>query len=143
MTIAGVDVLDVAKPIVDQAKLLVAAGGVDATAAVVPADDDVTYPENLDAELKDRQAADVGMDDEVRHVAVNEHFAGVQAKYLIGWNAAVGAADPQEPRSLLCREPLEILWVGPRLLRGPLFVVFKQTCQFRHHASFRRIIGPG
>ena len=89
LAIARINVLNVSKPVVDQPELPAAAGGVDATAAVMAADDDILDLENLDAKLKDRQAADVSVDDEVRHVAVYEHFARLKAQDFVGGNTAI------------------------------------------------------
>src|SRR5689334_10823072 len=97
------------------------------TAPIVSADNDVLNIQNLDSELKDRQAADVGVYDQVCNVAVNEHLTGLQPRNFIGGDAAVGAAYPEKSGRLLCRQPLEIVRVCRRLFRCPFLVVFKQT----------------
>jgi hypothetical protein len=47
----GVDVADVAQPIVDEAEVVVSHGRLNASAAIVATDDDVADVENIDSEL--------------------------------------------------------------------------------------------
>ena len=35
------------------------------------------------------------MDDEVRHITVNEHLSRPKTNKLSGWNAAIGTPDPK------------------------------------------------
>lgn len=69
------DLLDVAEPVVDQAVGLVAQGSGDTAAAVVAADDDVLDLEDVDGVLQDREAIEIGGDDDVGDVAVGEDLA--------------------------------------------------------------------
>ena len=71
-----IDVADVAKPVVDEAMRPIFNRRRDAAAAVMAADDDVFNFKNLNGVLKDGEAVEVGMDDEVGDVAMDEEFAG-------------------------------------------------------------------
>ena len=79
--------------------------------------------QDVDGELDDREAVQVGVDDDVGDVAVDEHLAGQQADDLVGRHAAVGAADPEVLRRLLAGQPAEELGVLPGHLGGPGAVV--------------------
>ena len=97
-------VLDVAQPVVDQAERRSQIRRPHAAAAVVAADDDVLDLQHVDGVLQHREAVEVGVDDDVGDVAVDEQLAGQQADDLVGRHAAVRAADPQVLRRLLRRE---------------------------------------
>jgi len=86
--------LHVTEPVVDESQLVVAQRRQHAAAAVMTADDDVRHAEHIHCELDRRQAIQVGVHDEVRNVAVHEHFAGQEPDDLVGRHAAVGAANP-------------------------------------------------
>ena len=62
--------------------------------------------QNVDRVLNHGQTIQIGMDDQVRDVAVHKQFAGKQADDLIRRHAAVGAADPEVFGRLLAGEPL-------------------------------------
>ena len=47
------------------------------------------------------------MHDEVRDIAMNENFSGIEPEYLVGGYAAVRAADPQVSGRLLTCETRE------------------------------------
>jgi hypothetical protein len=47
------------------------------------------------------------MHDEVRDIAMNENFSGIEPEYLVGGYAAVRATYPQVSRRLLARETRE------------------------------------
>ena len=104
-------VLDVAQPVIDQAELVVAQSGQHAAAAVMAADDDVLDLEHIDGELHHREAIEVGVDDDIGDVAMDEHFAGREADDLVGRHPAVGATDPEVAWGLLARKPFEELGV--------------------------------
>src|SRR6056297_775893 len=58
------------------------------------------------------------------HVAVNKDFAGVEARHDIRRNPAIGAADPEKLRRLLCGQSREIGWIfGIALLRPSAIAV--------------------
>lgn len=86
---------DAGEPVVDHAVAEVFEGGLDATAAVVAADDDVFYLEHIDGVLEDGEEIEIGFLDDVGDVAVDEDFAGGEAGDLVGGDARVGAADPE------------------------------------------------
>jgi hypothetical protein len=94
-------VLDVAQPVVDQTELLPAQRREHAAAAVVAADDDMLDVQHIHGELDHRQAVEIGVHDDVRHVAVHEQVAGHQPDDFVRGHAAVGAADPEIRRRLL------------------------------------------
>ncbi len=96
-------ILHVAQPVVAQSDAGAVQRGAHAVAAVVAADDDVAHLEDVDRELHDRQAIQVGVHDEVGDVPVDEQFAGQETDDLVRGHAAVGAADPQILGRLLLR----------------------------------------
>ena len=51
--------------------------------------------QNVDRELDGRKAVQIGVDDTIRDVAVDEHLAGKQSDVLIRGHATVGASNPQ------------------------------------------------
>src|SRR4051812_8021499 len=76
-------VLNVAQPVVDEAKAIVTQRGTDATAAVVAADDDMLDLQHLDSELQNRKTVEIGVDDYVGDVPMNEQLARRQADDFI------------------------------------------------------------
>ena len=128
-------VLHVAKPVIDQAELVVAQRREDAAASVVTADDDVPHAQDIDRELNRREAVEVGVHDDIGHVAMDEHLAGKQPDDLIRRHAAVGAADPKILRLLLPREPAEKPGVFPHHLARPRAIVRKEMFEVVHAAG--------
>ena len=120
-----VHVLHVAQPVVGQPDAAVGHGRVDARAAIVAADDDVLDLEHVDGELQHRQTVEVGMDDDVGDVTVDEQFTRRHTQQFIGRHAAVRAADPQVFRGLLRSEGLEKAGVFFHHRRRPVAVAFK------------------
>ena len=92
LVVQAVDVADVAQPGVEQAEVLGRHGGLDAAAAVVAADDDVLDVQVAHGVVDDGHDVEVGVADEVGDVAVDEHFAGLEAGDGFGGDAGVGAA---------------------------------------------------
>ena len=125
------DVLDVPEPVVDQPAPLAVERRQDAAAAEVAADHDLGDREHVDGVLQRRQAVQVGVHDEVRHVTVHEHLAGIGAGDLVGRHAAVGAPDPQVARCLLCRQAAEEPGVAPDHVGRPQAVPLEQVVE-RH-----------
>src|SRR5688572_30293549 len=116
----GEDVADVTQPVVDQAQRLGLERGADPAAAVVAAHHDVAHPQHLDPVLEHAQDVHVGVDDDVGHVAMDEHLARLPADDAVGRQAAVRAADPQELRRLLVAQAVEEAGIGGAHPRGPL-----------------------
>src|SRR5262249_13041752 len=85
-----------------------------------------------DRELNGRQAIQIGVHHDVRHVAVHEHFARHQPGDLVRRHAAVRAADPQVSRLLLLRQSPEELGILPRGLRRPGAVVLEELGEHAH-----------
>src|SRR5581483_8874970 len=129
------DVLDMPEPVINQTQPEFFHRGFDAAAAVMPADDDVSDPEDVNRKLNDREAVQVGMHDNIRDVAVDEHFARIEADQLRRRHAAVRTADPQILGRLLPRQALEK--IPP--LRADAFspgpVPFDQFLKFSHLPS--------
>jgi len=69
-------VLDVAEPVVGEADALATEHGADAAAAVVTDDHDVLHAEDIDGVLDHGEAVQIGMDDDVGEIAVDEDLAG-------------------------------------------------------------------
>ena len=135
-------VLHVPQPVVAQADAIAAQGRADAAATVVAADDDVAHAQDVDRELHDRQAIEIGVHNQVGDIAVDEQFAGQQSDDVIGGHAAVGAADPQVARRLLRGELAEELRILPANALGPAPVVVEQFAEFGH-AGFASGASPG
>jgi len=93
-TVLALHILNMAKPIVDQPKFVVAQGGQYPTAAVMPTNDDVLYAEHIHRELDCGETVQVGMNNHVGDVAMNEHLSGEQADNLVGRHTTIRAADP-------------------------------------------------
>ena len=131
-------VLDVTQPVVRHADAAPVQGVLHAAAAVVAHDDDVLHPQQVDREVDDGEAVEIGMDDDIADVAVDEHFARREAGDLIGRHPAVRAADPEVLGRLLLQQPLEIGGIPPGLELGPPAVVLDQTLERFGHEELRR-----
>ena len=81
--------------------------GLGPDAPVVAADDDVLDPQDVNRVLHDRKAVEIGVDHDVRDIAVDEQFARIEIDDLVGGHAAVGTTDPQVLRRLLTGEARE------------------------------------
>jgi hypothetical protein len=101
------DVLDMPEPVVDEAETPIGEGGGDAGAAVMANHKDVAHFQIVHGELEDRKAAQVGMDDDVGDVAMDENFPRDESENFIGRDAAVGTANPQIFRMLGAGEAME------------------------------------
>ena len=78
------NVLDVAQPVVGEADAAVLERGDDAAALRMADDDDVLDLEHVGRELDHRQAVEVGVDDDVGDVAVDEQLARREVDQLVG-----------------------------------------------------------
>ena len=83
------NVLDVAQPIVDQTETPIEQGRLDAGASVVTDDQDVLHSQHIYGVLEYRQTVQVGMDDDVGDVAVDEDGARPAAGDDVLGNARV------------------------------------------------------
>ena len=117
---------------VHEAAPLAVDGGGNAAAAVVADDHDVLHLQHIDGELKHRQVVGILRRREIGDVAVHEEFARIKVHDLVGWNPAIGAADPQVLGRLLPFQALEKTRVGGNLALGPGPVACFQMVQ---HAS--------
>ncbi len=81
---------------------------------------------NFDRELQNGQTVQVRRHHHIGNIPVNEHFSGRQVQYLVGWYAAVSAADPEEFRALLLGEVFEKIRIDLLDPRRPETVALKQ-----------------
>ena len=100
-------ILDMAEPVVGEADSFAAEHGADAAAAIVSDDHDVFHAQHIDRVLDHRKTVQVGVDDDIGDVAVDENFAREEADNFVGGHAAIGATDPKVFGILLAREFLE------------------------------------
>jgi len=126
LLVALLDIADVAEPVIGEADLVVVEDGLDAAAAVMADDHDVLDFQDIDGELKDGEAVEIGVDDDVGNVAMDEDFAGGEIDDLGGWDAAVGAADPHVFGSLLVGEVFEEIGVDLADAGGPVAVALEE-----------------
>ena len=131
----AIDVLHVTQPVVDQPELDAVERRLHAAAAVVAAHDHVTHLQHVDCVLQHGQAVEIGVNDDVGDVAVDEHLAGQQPDDLVGRHARVGAADPQILRRLLRRQFAEEIGLGRRDLSGPFPIVLEELWKLFHRCS--------
>ena len=122
----------VAEPVVDQPVSRASEGGGHAAAAVVPADDHVADAQDVHGVLDDREAVEVGVDDDVGDVAVHEDLARQEVDDLVRRDAAVGAADPEELGRLVAGELGEERGVGGNRRLRPRAVAFEQLVETGH-----------
>ncbi len=91
------------QPIINQTQLAFGENSLHSAATIMAADNDVLNFKNLDRKLHHGQTIQVCMNDDVRHITVNEHLSRLKTNKLGGWNAAIGTTDPQVFRRLLMR----------------------------------------
>jgi len=126
------DVLHVAQPVVGEAKFEILHRGLHAAAAVVPANDYVTDPQQIYRELKHRKAIEVSVDNYVRNVAVDEQLPRREADELSCGHTTVRTTDPQVARSLLLSQGLKESRVLRLYTLGPGPIILKQLSQVPH-----------
>ena len=136
------NVLHVTDPVVGQADPTVFEGRDDAAALRMADDDDVAHLQHVGSELDHRQAVEVGMGDDVGDVAMHEELARLEVDELVGWHAAVGAADPQVARRLLGQQACEEAWPLGHRLRGPGAVLVEQLLDVAHVVDRRFSMRP-
>ncbi len=128
-------VLDVAQPVVAQAEAIAPEGRTHPAATVMAADDDVTHLEHVDRELHDRETIEIGVHDDVRHVAMDEEFARREVDDLVRRHPAIGAADPEILRRLLAGKFKEEIGLLRSNALGPGAVVFEEVPERSHVAG--------
>jgi hypothetical protein len=116
-------VLHMSQPVIDQAEGTTAQGRLDAAAARVAAHNNMLDAQHVHGVVEHRKAVQVGMDDHVGDIAMDEHFSGQQAHQLRRGDTTIGAADPQVGRRLLRRELLKEGWVFGRYVGRPGLVI--------------------
>ena len=119
------DVLHVTQPVVDEPELLPLVGGPHSSAPVMAADNHIPDAEDVDGKLQDREAIEVGVDDEIGDVSMYEQLAGKQADNLVSGNAAVRTAYPQVPWGLLLGQSAEESRVLGHAVGRPSAIVLK------------------
>src|SRR5256885_12247036 len=83
-------VLNMAQPVIGEPNAIAAQRSIHTAAAVVPADDDVFYFQHINRELHHGETVQVGMDDDIRDVAMNKHFTRHQVYDLVCRHATIG-----------------------------------------------------
>ena len=94
----------------------------------------------VDRKLQYRQAVEIRMDDHIGDIAMHEQFARLHADNLVGRDATVGTAYPQEFRVLLGNQLLEKIRIGRDHLGRPLLIIGDQLAQCPvkfAHAKFK------
>jgi hypothetical protein len=129
-----VHVGDVPQPVVDQAQLDAVEDRPDAAAAVVAGDDDVPHAKDIHGVLEHREAVQIGVDDDVGDVAVDEELARSEVDDLVRRDPAVGAADPEELGGLLAGELLKKFRAAGDHALGPPAVVLEEVGKRFHGA---------
>lgn len=127
LLVQAVDVPDVSKPRVEQAKVLGRHGSLDAAAAVVAAHDNVLDLQVAHGVLDYAHHVQVRVHHQVRDVAMHEGLAWGQARDHLRRDPRVAAPDPEVLGRLACRQLGEELGVLLPLLLRPRAVVLEQT----------------
>lgn len=125
LLVQPVDVTDVPQPGVQQPEILGRHGGLDAAAAIVPADDDMLDAQVADGVVDDAHDVEVRIDDEVGNVAVHKRLAWLEARDLLGGDTRVAAPDPEVLGSLTLGEAGEVARVIGGFLLSPFLVVLE------------------
>ena len=131
-----VDIADVAQPWIHQPMVLGQHGGPDASAVVMAADDDVLHLQMADRILDGRRDIEIHADDQIGHVAMDEHLARLQPHQLLDGHTTVRTADVQVGRILRTRQASEIVGVKFLLVLGPFPIVLEYHLVGMAHAGF-------
>lgn len=127
LLVEPVDVANVSQPRVEQAHVLGSHGGLDTSAAVVAADDNVLDLEVAHSVVDDAHDVEVGADDQVGNVAVDKGLASLETGDGLGGDSRITASDPEILGRLASSQVGEELGVLLEPLVGPLLVVLKET----------------
>lgn len=122
-----IHIANVTQPWVEKPQIFRCHGGLDTTAAVVSADNNVLDAEVTNGVVDDGHNIEVRVADKVRNVAVDESLTGLETRDLLSRDTRVAASDPEVLGSLSCRQLRKVLGVLGTLLLGPGAVVLKQT----------------
>jgi hypothetical protein len=88
--------------------------------------------EHFNGVLEHRQTVEVRVNDDVRHVAVDEQLARREVDDLVGRDSAIGAADPEILGALLGGEVREEAGLGGNHSVGPALVVVEEARKLAH-----------
>jgi hypothetical protein len=80
-------------------------------------------PQHFNGKLKHGQAVQIGMNDDIGHIAMNKHLSGREIDELCGRDAAIGTSDPQVLGVLLLRKPLKKARICGRHLARPFVII--------------------
>jgi hypothetical protein len=83
------NILDVSQPVIDEPEPAWLQRRANAATPIVATHNHVLHAKDLHGVLQNRQAIEVGMDNQVRDVPVDEHFARSEVDDFIGWDAAI------------------------------------------------------
>src|SRR5688572_2369128 len=131
-------VLDVTQPVVHESESASAQRGEHAAAAVVADDEDVLHLEDIDRELDDGKAIQVGVHDNVCDVAVDEDFTGFEGRNLIGGDSGIRAANPKVFRGLNTGEIAKKVGVFCLDAFSPGAIFRQQMIEVRHCGAVYR-----
>ena len=109
------------------------------SAAVVPADDDVSDRKYIYGELENGKAIEVCVGTNIGNVPVDEELARFEANDLICRNSTVGAADPKIIGILIAGQFFKIPRIELHLPMNPLLIISKQNLQL-FHVQQKRIL---
>lgn len=133
-----VDVADMMQPVIDESMTRPLECSLHASAAVVPGDDDMLDHQYINRELQHGEAIQVTMGDDVGHVTVYEKLAGQETDDLVGWDSAIGAADPEILGRLLMSETGEEFGILFGAFGYPGAVVLEQVFEIAHSKAKNR-----
>ncbi len=120
------NVMQMPQPVVDESKGPLTQRRRNASATIVPANDNVFHVQHVHGILKDTEAIQVIVNDEVGDITVDEQLARKQTDDLVRRHPAVGASDPEIHRRLLMREAHEEFRIALQLVLGPGAVIPEQ-----------------
>lgn len=95
------EVRDRLQPVIDKTSPFRIEGGPNAAATIVPTNDDMAHPQNLDRILEDGEEVHVPRRRQICDISMDEEFARIEADNFIGRYAAVTAPNPEVVGRLL------------------------------------------